>query len=132
MNKNINWNCIFALSLLMLGLIDNRATLFSLGITLIAFHLEFWRRFRWVHTGNYIFLAMIAFAVVLALIVYSPRLLLGYESIVASLKFQEFQSWKDNSLFLNEFCKRNGATCMVGRSIFYRLSRLIWGRGGLL
>jgi len=127
MNKNTSWKYIFALLLLMLGLIDNRVALISVSITIIAFYLEFGMRFRWTRAANYIFLAMIAFAVVLALIVYSPRLLLGYESIVASLNFQEYQSWKDNGLFLNEFCEGNGAKCMVDQSIFYRLSWLFWG-----
>jgi len=127
MNKNTSWKYIFALSLLMLGLIDNRAALISVSIATIAFHVAFGMRFGWTRAANWTFLAMIAFAVMLVLIVYSPRLLLGYESIVASLNFQEYQSWKDNSLFLNEFCEGDGAKCTVDQSIFYRLSWLFWG-----
>jgi len=129
MDKNTNWTYIFVLSLLILALIDNRVALFCVSITMIAFHLEFGERFRWARAPNYIFLSMIAFAVVLALIVYYPRLVLGYEGIIASLNFQEYQSWKDNSLFLNEFCEGDGAACTADQSVFYRLSWFFWGSG---
>lgn len=130
-NKNTGWIYIFALSLLMLALIDNRVALFSLSVSMVVFNLDFGGRFRWLHVANYMILSILVFAVVLALIVYYPRLYLGYESIIASLNFREYQSWKNSDLFLNEFCDGNGAKCRVDQSIFYRLSWFFWG-GGLV
>jgi len=117
--KNVVWKYCFSLALLLLALVDNMVALLSVGLSILAYQLKFRADIETAGVKNQAFRAMVGAAIFLMCIVYYHRLVLGYESAVATINFQEYQSWKDRDLFYEKFCEGNEDPCLVDQSVFF-------------
>jgi hypothetical protein len=125
--KNVFFKYLLALNLLLLALIDNRVALLSTMLSVLVYQLKFRPKNKAIAGGRYVFRAFMGGVIFLMCIVYYPRLALGYDSAIAAINFQDYESWKYHDLFVKEFCSNDTHTCTVDQSVFFRLSWIFWG-----